>query len=182
MSQKDYKLEIVNELVRGDNHLRGIAKTLNTNPMNILRKLNELSKENVADFKKEGKNKTYFIKKTSEARSYVFRAENYKVNCILFKYPLLRSVIEKIQCNKLLKMAILFGSYAKLIAKEDSDIDVYIDTNNIKIKQELEQIDSRLSIKLGKFNKESLLIKEIIKNHIVLKGVEEYYEKIGFFS
>ncbi|MCD4666552.1 hypothetical protein K8R47_01960, partial [archaeon] len=61
MEQKDYKLEIINELLKEENHIRGIAKNLKINHMNILRKINELSKENVVDYKEKGKNKTYFL-------------------------------------------------------------------------------------------------------------------------
>ena len=177
MEQKDYKLEIIAELLKGESHVRKIAKALNTNHMNISRKIKELSKKNVVDFRIEGKNKTFFLKKTIEAKVYVILSENYKLLSILEKYPSLRNIIEKIQNNKKVKMAILFGSYAKNMAKQESDVDVYIETADKKIKQELGQIDSRLSIKIGKFDKENLLIKEIIKNHIILKGVEEYYGK-----
>ena len=79
-------------------------------------------------------------------------------------------------------MIILFGSYAKFIPKEDSDIDIYIETTENKVKNKLQELNSKLSIKIGKFDKDSLLIKEIIKNHIVVRGVEEYYEKAGFFE
>ena len=65
MEQKDYKLEIINELLRNENHVRGIAKNLNTNHMSIFRKIKKLERENVVDYKEEGKNKKYFLKKTS---------------------------------------------------------------------------------------------------------------------
>ena len=39
-----------------------------------------------------------------------------------------------------------------------------------------------LSVKLGKFDNSSFLIKEIIKSHVVLKGVEDFYEKTKFFE
>ncbi len=177
MAHKDYKLEIVDELLRNENHIRGLAKKLNTNHMIILRKIKELEKENVADYKKEGKNKRYFLKKTIEAKNYVFTAENYKLNQILVKYPNLREIIEKLQKDNRIKLAILFGSYAKGIAKEESDIDIFIETLNTKIKKELSLIDTRLSIKMGKYNKSNLLIKEIEKNHIIIKGIELYYQK-----
>ena len=83
MEQKDYKLEIVNELLNNKNHIRGIAKELNTNHMTVIRKIKELAKENVVDYKEEGKNKTYFLKKTVEAMNYVFSAEIYKFNKLL---------------------------------------------------------------------------------------------------
>jgi predicted nucleotidyltransferase len=182
MEQKDYKAEIVLELLKAENHVRGIAKALNTNHMNISRKIKELYKENIVDYREEGKNKKYFLKKTSEAKIYVSIAENYKLLRVLEKYPSLRTIIEKIQNNNKVKMAILFGSYAKGLAKQDSDIDIYIDTEDKKLKHELEPIDSKLSIKIGRFDKDNLLIKEIIKNHVVLKGVEEYYGEVKFFS
>src|SRR3989338_10760908 len=127
---KDYKLEIVNELLSNANHIRGIAKNLETNHMNIVRKIKELAKENAVDFKEEGRNKVYFLKHTIESKNYVFSAENYKLNKLLKKYPILRGIVEKIQKNKKIKLAILFGSFAKGISKPDSDIDVYIDSTD----------------------------------------------------
>lgn len=182
MEQKDYKLEIVKILLRGNNHIRGIAKILNTNHMIIVRKIKELFKENAVDFKQEGKNKTYFLKKTIESRVYIYVTEQCKLIQILNKYPILRQIIEKIQKDKRIKLAILFGSYAKNRAKKDSDIDIYIETQNKNIKKELYLIDSRLSIKIGKYDKHSNLIKEIENNHVIIKGVEKYYENNQFFS
>ena len=182
MEQKEYKLEIVNELLNNENHVRGIAKKFNINHMTIVRKIKELAKDNVVDYKEEGKNKTYFLKKTVEAKNYVFSAETYKLNKLLKKYPALRRVVEKIQKDKKIKLAVLFGSYAKGIAKPESDIDIYIDTANKKIKSEVSLIDSRLSIKIGKYNKSNLLTKEIGKNHVIIKGVEQYYDKNKFFE
>jgi len=182
MELKDYKLEIVNELLKNENHVRGIAKILKTNHMNIARKISLLAKENVVDYKEEGKNKKYFLKKTLEAKNYVFFAENYKLNQILKIYTSMRKIIEKIKSDNRINLAILFGSYAKGIAKEDSDIDIYIETSDQKLKKDLSLIDTRLSIKIGKYNKSSQLIKEIEKNHIILKGIETYYEKNKFFE
>jgi predicted nucleotidyltransferase len=79
-------------------------------------------------------------------------------------------------------MIILFGSFASLTANDDSDIDVFAQTQKKDLKKALESINSRLSIKIGTFDVNSLLIKEIIKNHVILKGVETYYERVGFFK
>ena len=43
-------------------------------------------------------------------------------------------------------------------------------------------LDSKLSIKIGKYDKNNNLIKEIEKNHVIIKGVDEYYEKNKFFE
>lgn len=182
MEQKNYKLEIINILLKERMHVRGIAKKLNTNHMIISRKMKELLEENVVDFNQEGRNKIFFIKKTSEAKNYAFMTENYKLIHLLKNYPYLRRIIEKIQEDKRIKLAVLFGSYVKGLANEKSDIDIFIETDKRKIKQELKTIDSKLSIKIGKYEKNSLLVKEIEKHHVIIKGIEEYYEKNKFFE
>ncbi len=182
MEHRDYRLEIINELIGKKEHARELAKKLKTSHTTILRKLKELLKENVLDFNEEGRNKVYFLKKTSEAKTHVFMSEQYKSAKILKEYPNLRNIFEKIQKNRKIKLAILFGSYAKKLAKKESDIDIYIETANIKLKNELEKINSRLSIKIGKYNKDNLLIKEIEKNHVIIKGVELFYEKYKIFD
>ncbi len=181
MEQKDFKLEILKELAKKSSHARELAKLLGTNHMTISRKIKELEKENVLDYQQEGKNKRYFIKKTIEAKSYLVIMENYKLNQLIKKYPALRTVIEKLQKEKI-SLAIIFGSYAKGTAKEGSDIDVYIETKDHNIKKELGLIDSKLSIKIGKYDPSNLLIKEIEKNHIIIKGAERYYDKNKFFG
>ena len=182
MEQKDYKLEIVKILLKGKKHVRQIAREIGTNHMTISRRMQELFRDNVVDFEQEGKNKTYFLKKTIEARAYVLMTEQYKLIQTLKKYPLLQIVIERIREDKQVRLAILFGSYAKELARKDSDIDVYIETKDRELKKKLSLIDTRLSIKIGKYDKMSNLIKEIDKNHVIIKGNEEYYEKNQFFS
>jgi len=70
---------------------------------------------------------------------------------------------------------LIFGSYAKGTAKKESDIDIFIETKNKNLKRELSLTDSKLSIKTGLYNKQDNLVKEIDKNHIVIKGIEYYY-------
>lgn len=182
MSQKDYNYQILESLMKSENHIRELARILGTNQTTIARKVQELSQENIVDFKMEGKNKVFFVKKSLEARHFVYQVENYKLLRILNKYPQLRRIIEQIQKNNKIDLVILFGSYAKSTVNKESDIDIYIDTENLKIKEEVELIDSKISVKIGKFNNDSLLIQEIIKNHIILKGFEEYYDQNRFFD
>jgi len=182
MEQKDYKLEIIDVLLKKNWHIRALAQKLKTNHMLVLRRLKELYDENVVDYSKEGKNNVYFLKKTPEAKSYIFITENYKLNKLLKKHSFLRKIVEKIQKDKKIKLAILFGSYVKGLEKKDSDIDIYIETNNKKVKQDLELIDSKINVKIGKYDKENLLIKEIEKDHVIIKGVEEFYERNNFFD
>jgi len=182
MEHKDYKLEIVNLLLQGRNHIRGIAPKLGTNHMLVARKIKALAQDNAVDFVQEGKNRSYFLKKTAEARACIFMAENYKLILVLSRYPGLRGIIEKIQRDKRISLAVIFGSYAKVTATKDSDIDIYIRTKDRNLKKEMRMFDSRLSIKIGEYDKKNPMMQEIEKNHVIIKGVEEYYEKNQFLD
>jgi len=175
MEHKSYTLEIVLELLRKNGHARELARMLGTSHMNVSRKLKQLLKENAVDYAEEGKNKTYYLKDSTEARAYVLMSENYRIAQTVKRYPALRGMFERIQHDSRIRLAILFGSYAKGIAKADSDIDIFIETTDTDLKRDIEMMDSRLSVKIGGYDKSSLLIKEIEQNHVIIKGVERYY-------
>ena len=63
MLQNCNDIKIVESLLKKENHVRGLARELKTNQTTISRRLKELFKENVVDYKREGKNKVYFLKK-----------------------------------------------------------------------------------------------------------------------
>lgn len=178
----NYKLEVLLSLLKKEMHGRGLAKELKTSLTRIQSVLNELRQDNVLDYKTEGRNHVYFIKKNLVAKTFIISAENYKLAKTIAKYPILmpifQDVIEKSKCG----LIILFGSYAKGVPKQDSDIDIYIDTKNIKVKENIQKISDLVSVKIGEFNPDDLLIKEIIKNHVIIRGAEAYYEKIKFFG
>ncbi len=180
--ENNVELEIILVLIRGKSHLREISRAINKPHSTVLRKINELIERNVLDYKIEGKNKVFFIKKNLQSRNYVYLSEIHKLNKLIKKYSELSIIIEDILRDSPEKLVILFGSYAKDNPKERSDIDIYIDTEDKKIKNKIEGLNSKLSLKIGRFDKNSLLIKEIIKNHVILRGWEEFYERIGFFK
>lgn len=169
-------------LLKGKSHIREIARKLKTNQTSVKRRLDELYKQNIVDYRIEGKNYVYFIKKSLEARSFVIISESYSFILFLKKYPYLKGMIKKITEKENIDMAIIFGSYAKSIANKSSDIDFYIESENLDLKKEIELIDSRLSVKMGRYDKENLLIKEIESNHIIIKGIEKFYKKNRFFD
>jgi predicted nucleotidyltransferase len=181
-NKNNLELEIILVLLKNKTHLREIARILKESHSTILRKINELVKENVLDYKKEGKNKVFFIKNNLKAKNYVYSAEIHKLNRILRKHPELSIIFEDIKRNCAKGMIALFGSYAKGIPKQNSDIDIYLETNDDNIKNKIKEINSKLNIKIGKFDTKSLLIKEIIKNHIIIRGLEDFYERVEFFK
>ena len=181
-NKNNLELEIILVLIKNKAHLRELARILNQSHSTVLRKINELIKENVLDYKKEGRNKIFFIKNNLKAKNYIYSAEIHKLNRLLKNHPKLSIIFEDIKKNFSKGMIILFGSYAKGMPKPESDIDMYLETNNNNIKNKIKEINSKLSIKIGKFDSKSLLIKEIIKNHIIIRGLEDFYERIEFFK
>ena len=171
------EMEIILQLLKGSKHLRAIAKEINEPHVTILRRLNELVNKNVLDFRREGKNKIFFLRDNIITKSYIYRAEHYKLEKLVNKSPEMMIIIEEILKKTKAELILLFGSYAKFKAKKDSDIDVYIETGNRKVKEAISGINSKLSVKIGPFNLKSQLIKEIIENHVIIKGVERFYSK-----
>ncbi len=172
--------EIILKLLKKTSHGRELSKEIKTSLTTVQRTLKDLEKKGVIDFTVSGRNKVYFIKKYLPAKKYVYNAENYKFTKLIAQYPNLEPLFSDIINQSTSHLIVLFGSYAKFRAKKESDIDIYIETSDKKIKKDIETINTRLSIKTGAFSTGSLLIKEIIKDHIIIKGVEQFYEKTGF--
>ena len=67
--RNNLEMDIIELLLKADNHVRGIAKKLNESHSTILRKLNNLKKENVIDSRKECKKYYFFLKKNVGEKS-----------------------------------------------------------------------------------------------------------------
>lgn len=177
MLQKRNDFEIIEELRKNSKHIRELAEILHTVPSTILRTIKKLEEENIVDFKEEGKNKKYFLKKTPEAKTYLLMTEHYKLLKIL-QQPKLRNIIKKIQEETTNELIIMFGSYAKGIAKEESDIDIFIQTTNKQLKENITKLHEKINVKIGTLPEDNPLTKEIIKNHVIIKNTEQFYESI----
>lgn len=164
-------------LLRGPSHPRALAKELGVNHMAAVRALKALVAENVVDHRTDGRNKVYFLKGTIEARNYTIMAELHRLNVAVARYPILRKIASDIHAHSGVQMALLFGSYAKGYPTKDSDIDIYVETEDLALRDYLRRLNSRLSVKIGRYDRKNLLIREIEKDHIVIKGAEAYYEK-----
>jgi predicted nucleotidyltransferase len=177
------ELEIILALLKyGKLHVREIAKVIDSPHASVSRAMKRLLGKNIVDFKSEGKNKVFKLKKGIESSTFVYMAEYFKLLKLLQKYPSLPIIIESILSATDEKFIIIFGSFAKFNANKDSDIDIFIETRDRSVKKEIEGINSKLSIKIGKFEKNNLLIKEILKDHVIIRGIEHYYKKNEIFN
>lgn len=182
VQKRNIELEIILEILKERKHLREIAKNLEESPSTILRKANNLINKKIIDYAQRGKNKYLFLKKNIQTLNYIYSAEIYKLSKLLEKIPEFKTLFQEIKDKSKSGLIILFGSYAKNEQTKNSDIDIYLETENKKEKQEISKIYSKFSVKIGKFDRNSNLIKEIIKNHTIIKGFERFYEKTQFLK
>ncbi len=183
MKQKDIKEEIFILLKKFEKHQRRLARVLETNQTNVRRALLNLEKENIVDKKEVGKSKVYFIKESLESAIYERIIENYKLLKVLKKSKI-RNICSEIHQKILSKkldfnlIIVLFGSYSKNLESKNSDVDLYINSNSKKYKKEIEDISISINVVQGKFDKESPLLKEIKKDHIILNNINGFFELV----
>ena len=177
MSQKQNDLLIILALLAGEGHVRHLAQITGLSPSTIARLVHELSTKGVIDFREEGKNKICFLKETPEAESFIYMAEYYR-RFLLLKNNHLRRLIKQLLSLTSDELVIMFGSQVRGDSSNESDIDVYIETDNSDLRDRLKEVSDSLNLKIGNFDKESPLGKEIIKNHVIIRGVERFYKLI----
>jgi len=170
-------LDIIALLLKEERHVRSIAQELDASHATTARKLQWLKKEGVVDARIVGKNKVFFLKENATAKTYVAQAELHKKAKLLRTHPELGVIFDDILKRTDAPLIVLFGSYAKGLAKRESDIDIYLETTSRKVKKNVEDVHSRIAVKIGPFDTRSPLIREIIKNHVILRGVEAFHEK-----
>jgi len=176
------ELKILTEFTSDyNNKLYGsaIASKLKMNQKTVSNILNKLEKQNIVKFKQEGKNKYYFLNKLNPSTKEVIKLVEVNKRIVLFeKYKKINSLFLEIE-KRASGITVLFGSYANFTKTEKSDLDVFI-MGNIS---EITDLESLYNIKINivkstknKFKSNDLFLREIMNNHIILKGVEEFIE------
>ena len=168
------ELEIFLELYQNQSFGRELARILNQPLKTVQRALTRLESETTIISKMIGKNRIYSLAKNTTARYKFLEAQVYKTQKILCKYPLLKPVCSDI-CKTTSAPVLIFGSYAKFNAKEQSDIDIHIQTNDIAQKKNIEKLNTNLSAKVGLLGNDPLS-KEIKAHCVILQGYEVYYD------
>jgi predicted nucleotidyltransferase len=172
----DEQYEIILALLKRQAHGRSLAQTLEIPLTTVQTRLDMLMKEGSIEYHVEGRNKIFLLRRTPTAKARIFMAEQYKLLKLYATYPELRIILDEIT-NKFQGTIILFGSFAKFRAKKDSDIDLFLETTDRKVKEKISNVNSKLSIQLGILSKDDPLSREIIQDHIIIRGIEEFYEK-----
>jgi hypothetical protein len=159
-------------------YLREICKLSKLPLKTCQNTLVNLEREKVLKSKTEGKNKYFSLNLDNiNVKSYLLKAEIYKTELFLEKYPEFKIFLKSINTNSTI---IIFGSFAKLKADKNSDADLFIIADNEeKLPHHLlpHKIHQN-SLKEDSFRKAILqkeaLIKEIEANHIILNNPFSY--------
>ena len=166
-------------------YIREVEKLIKVSSRTALVTLAKLEKKGILESKTKGKIKAYSIKKTVLSREFFLLTEQYKRIEFLEKNHIVKEVIEKTE-EYLQGIVIVFGSYAKGIQKDDSDLDIFIvgKFDEKKIKETGNKYGLNINIKsypMNIFEKEIrnyILLKEIIENHIIIKDAEGFVRRV----
>jgi len=147
--------------------------------------LNDLEKKAVLESSLRGKTRVYNLRKALISQEYLIFAEHYKTILFLEKHLKIKEFLSKIPAY-LEGIGLIFGSYAKGLEKEDSDLDLFIvgPCDRKKIEAAGEIYNLRVSVKnypLKTFQenlKSDVLIREVLDNHTVVFNAEGFVRMV----
>ncbi len=179
--KRNKELEIVTLYTsnyKAEFYLRQIAKLTKLPLKTCQNTLYNLEKEKILKSKVDGKNKYFSLNLDNiQTKSYLLQAEIFKLDNFLNHYPEFKTFLKSIHSNIPI---IIFGSFAKMKADKDSDLDMLVLSKeeqkfpNHLITHKIHQINlSEDSFKKA-INEKETIIKEIEENHIILNNPSSY--------
>jgi len=162
-------------------YIREVERSLKLSPRTAQLILEDLEDKGVIESKTKGKIKAYKLNPTEVAKRYLVFAEQYKAISFLEKRPLIKEIIEKITPH-INGIGVIFGSYAKGLEKEGSDLDIFVAGDHTP--DELKKVSRNLGIEIsvkcyplktfGKNLTKDILLREVLKNHVVFVNAEQF--------
>ena len=168
-------------------HVREIARDVGVDVKAVGLQLRRLENINVLSSIIKGRNKEYRLKLDNlVAKYYMILAETFASIRFLEKNFLIKRLMSETG-DKLEGTTVLFGSFAKGEMTEESDIDLFIisdrKTDADVIRETGSLIDREVNIKstnmrqfLNGLMDDDPLIMEVVSNHVVLKGIDDFCE------
>jgi len=184
----DTDLRILGLFTRGydkEYYIREAERLLGVSSRTAFVTLAKLEKKGILESQARGKIKTYAIRRSALSREFLILTEQYRKIQFLGENHLIKEVLEK--ADKYMRgMVLIFGSYAKGIQKDDSDLDLFIvgKYDKAKIRHIGRKYGIDINIKsypMKIFKKEmhdDVLLKEIAGNHILIKDAEGFVRKV----
>ena len=161
-----------------------IAKSRKLNQKTVSNYLKSIESQNFLKSAEEGRNKLYFLNLSDEQLivNFISAVENARAINFYQKHSLIKEIITKILPH-IKGISLIFGSYAKGIEKEGSDLDIFIvgSADEAQIDKIADTYHLEVNIKkytLLEFKKalkeNDPLIKEVAKNHILMQNAQEF--------
>jgi predicted nucleotidyltransferase len=183
----DNKLKIINYLAKnkGKHTMHELSKTLNIPYATFYRVVKKSS--DILTTELVGKSKLLSLNKESILTSHLAIASDEEKKEFLKKQPLINLIHKDLDTSE---VVLLFGSYAKNKPKPHSDIDLAILNKTGNKSFSLNKLEILLNKEINpmffsfsEFNlmlkdKEENVGKQILKNHIVLKNPQKFWEEI----
>ncbi len=166
-------------------YIREVQKILKISPRTAQLILNDLENKIVLESSTKGKIKVYKIKKSDIAEDYLIFVEQYKKIIFLENHDLIREILAKIT-PFINGIGFVFGSYAKALEKEESDLDIFVvgSYDKKRVKKISSMYGVEISIKSYPTSifeeniKNDILIKEVLKDHIIFLNAEELVKMV----
>src|SRR3989338_4117868 len=181
-------LQIISLFTNGfdrEYYIREVEKLLKISPRTAQLILEDLENKGIIESKVKGKIKAYKLKISELSNRYLAFAEQYKSIAFIEKNLIVKEVIEKIG-RFVNGIGIIFGSYAKGTSNKESDLDIFVAGGYEK--EEIKKVSINLGIEISikcyplkTFEKnvnQDILLKEVLKNHIVFKNAELFIQKV----
>ena len=181
-------LQIISLFTNGfdrEYYIREVEKLLKISPRTAQLILEDLEDKGIIESKTRGKIKSYKLKINELSKRYLTFVEQYKSISFMEKNLLVKEIIEKI-CPFIDGIGIIFGSYAKGTSNKESDLDIFVagDYERRGIKKVSRNLGIEISVKcypLKTFEKninQDILLKEVLKNHVVFINTELFIQKV----
>ena len=168
-------------------HMRAMAKLLGTSHMTLLPHLKRLEETKILQTETVGKNKQYTLNKNNLlTKYYLIVTEGFATIAYLQKTFIIKKLAEHLNNLGIQNPLILFGSYAKGYATEESDIDLFsigklTENQQTNIKKFEATFGKKINMKTATVeNFEAglrtgdILIKEVVANHIVISNPDPF--------
>jgi len=168
-------------------HIREIARDIQIDVKAVGIQLNRLEKANVLSSALRGRNKEYQLNLSNPVTMfYIILAEVFVSIIYLGNNFLVKKLTSEI-ANKIEGTIILFGSFARGEATEESDIDLFVISEKKADAEAVSEVGRLMGreINMKSTGKKQFLnglmendplIKEVVSSHIVIKGVDQLVE------
>ena len=159
-------------------YLRQIAKLAKLPVKTCQNILSQLEKDKILKGKVEGKNKYFSLNLDNiQTKSYLLQAEIHKTDMFLENYPQIKTFLKSFNTNIPI---IVFGSFAKLKANRNSDMDLFIVSEKGQelpfhlLPYKVHQVNLSENSFIKSLKEQEIIIKEIEENHVILNNHSFY--------